>query len=419
TGCARPDAVAWPSLDAAPTRSRRGADMRRCGRSSGTRRRPTKRAWRVPRWRGARTYRHPKVSHPLIRQSQSLGKGRRKSPHDAPDWIAGTSIGAINASLIAGNEPEHRLDRLEEFWRRMRRKEFSGLSNWPGLADTTSYWSTLLGGIPGFFEPNPLAFLGAHYPLGRDKAGFYSTAPLEKTLTDLVDFALIPRCTPRLTVGAAHVRTSEMRYFDSRETAITARHVMASGALPPAFPAVRIDGELYWDGGILSNTPTEAIFEDNPRHNSLIFAVHMWNPMGPEPETIWEVLHRHKEIQYSSRVASHIARQRQVHRLRHVISELVKLIPEGPRKDPIVKDLAGYGCLTRMHVVRLLAPRLDNENHTKDVDFSPTGIRLRWEAGCADTIRALRRSPWEDPFDPLEGVVLHESVPGVATAIEG
>jgi Patatin-like phospholipase len=106
-----------------------------------------------------------------------------------PDWIIGTSIGAINASLIAGNEPENRLDRLEEFWRRMRRKEFWGLSNWPGLSDTTSYWSTLLGGIPGFFEPNPLAFLGAHYPLGQDKAGFYSTAPLEKTLTDLVDFA--------------------------------------------------------------------------------------------------------------------------------------------------------------------------------------------------------------------------------------
>src|SRR5499427_9129288 len=164
-----------------------------------------------------------------------------------PDWIIGTSIGAINASLIAGNEPDNRVERLEEFWRRMRHKEFWGLSNWPGLVDTTSYWSTVLGGIPGFFEPNPLAFLGTHYPLGRDNAGFYSTAPLEKTLTELVDFSLIERCTPRLTVGAAHVRTSQMRYFDSRETAITARHVMASGALPPAFPAVRIDGELYWD----------------------------------------------------------------------------------------------------------------------------------------------------------------------------
>jgi len=335
-----------------------------------------------------------------------------------PDWIIGTSIGAINASLIAGNEPDNRVERLEEFWRRMRRKEFWGLSNWPGLVDTTSYWSTVLGGIPGFFEPNPLAFLGAHYPLGRDNAGFYSTAPLEKTLTELVDFALVKRCMPRLTVGAAHVRSSQMRYFDSRGTAISVRHVMASGALPPAFPAVRIDGELYWDGGILSNTPTEAIFDDNPRRNSLIFAVHMWNPMGVEPETIWEVLHRQKDIQYSSRVANHIAKQRQVHKLRHVVSELVKFIPAEKRNHPVVKDLAEYGCRTQMHVVELLAPRLDNENHTKDIDFSPTGIRLRWEAGYADTIRALQRSPWDDACDPLEGVILHEPLPDVAAAIE-
>src|SRR5215472_9713686 len=264
-----------------------------------------------------------------------------------PDWIIGTSIGAINASLIAGNEPEHRVDRLEEFWRRMQRKEFWCLANWPGLADTASYWSTLLAGIPGFFKPNPLALLGAHYPLGRDSAGFYSTEPLAKTLTELVDFALIERCTPRLTVGAAHVRTSKMRYFDSRETAITVRHIMASGALPPAFPAVRIDGELYWDGGILSNTPTEAIFDDNPRRDSLIFAVHMWNPMGPEPESIWEVLHRQKDIQYSSRVASHIARQRQLHTQSDVGAPLRELTAEHERRHDEGHDRAQYGCVTR------------------------------------------------------------------------
>ena len=175
---------------------------------------------------------------------------------------------------------------------------------------------------------------------------------------------------------------------------------------------------LYWDGGILSNTPTEAIFDDNPRHSSLVFAVHMWNPMGPEPESIWEVLHRHKDIQYSSRVASHIARQRQVHKLRHVVSELVKLMPEDTRNRPVVKDLAEYGCLTRMHVVQLLAPRLDNENHTKDIDFSPSGIRLRWEAGYADTRRALQRAAWNDACDPLEGVILHAPEPDVAPAAE-
>ena len=183
---------------------------------------------------------------------------------------------------------------------------------------------------------------------------------------------------------------------------------MASGALPPAFPAVRIDDELYWDGGILSNTPTEVIFDDNPRRNSLIFAVHMWNPVGPEPQTIWDVLNRHKDIQYSSRVSSHILRQRQVHKLRHVISELLRLIPEDARKSSIVRDLSEYGCLTRMHVVRLLAPRLDNENHTKDVDFSQSGVQRRWDAGFEDTRRALERKAWEEEPDPLEGVILHE-----------
>ena len=140
--------------------------------------------------------------------------------------------------------------------------------------------------------------------------------------------------------------------------------------------------------------------------------------MGPEPETIWEVLHRQKDIQYSSRVASHITRQRQVHKLRHVVSELVKFIPEDERNDPVVKDLAEYGCLTQMHVVRLLAPRLDNENHTKDIDFSPGGIRQRWEAGYADTMRALQRAAWEDDCDPLEGVILHDPAPDSAPAAE-
>jgi NTE family protein len=325
-----------------------------------------------------------------------------------PDWIIGTSIGAINASLIAGNPPGDRLERLKEFWTRMAYRPPFAVPTWTGLPDTISYWKTILRGIPDFFEPNPGAFLGTHVPLGVDNAGFYSTVPLERTLLELVDFSLVNKCKPRLTVGAAHVRTSEMRYFDSRDGEIGVKHVMASGALPPAFPAVRIDGELYWDGGILSNTPTEAIFDDNPRKNSLIFAVHLWNPMGEEPSTIWEVLNRHKDIQYSSRVASHIARQRQMHHMRHVISELSKLLPEDVRNSPRARELAGYGCVTTMHVVRLLAPQLDNENHTKDVDFSPSSLRMRWEAGYKKTMHALEQAPWQHDFDPLEGVILHE-----------
>jgi NTE family protein len=329
-----------------------------------------------------------------------------------PDWIIGTSIGAINAGIIAGNAVEHRLDRLREFWRRMERNAFwNAFPAWTGIADSLSAWSTVTSGIPGFFETNPRAFLGAHVPLGADTAGYYSTAPLRQTLADLVDFSLINKNTPRLMVGAAHVRTSMMHYFDSRDAEIKVEHIMASGALPPAFPAVRIDGELYWDGGILSNTPTEAIFDDNPRRNSLIFAVHMWNPTGPEPGTIWEVLHRQKDIQYSSRIANHIVRQREAHRLRHVVNELVKHVPDEVRKSALVRELASYGCPTRMHVVRLLAPRLENESHIKDIDFSPSGIRERWQAGYADTCRALARAAWIGKFGPLDAVVLHEPDP--------
>ncbi len=335
-----------------------------------------------------------------------------------PDWIVGTSIGAINASLIAGNPREKRLERLQEFWTRMAYRPPFGVPAWTGLPDVLSYWKTILRGIPDFFEPNPGAFLGTHVPLGRDAAGFYSTAPLEQTLLELVDFELVNKCNPRLTVGAAHVRTSGMKYFDSRDGEIGVKHIMASGALPPAFPAVRIDGELYWDGGILSNTPTEVIFDDNPRRNSLIFAVHLWNPMGDEPNTIWEVLNRHKDIQYSSRVASHIARQRQMHKMRHIIRDLAKLLPDDVRRTQEAQLLSAFGCHTTMHVVRLLAPQLENENHTKDVDFSPSSIRMRWEAGYTNTMRALEQAPWEREFDPLEGVILHEPRPEMMEAAE-
>lgn len=326
-----------------------------------------------------------------------------------PDWLIGTSIGAINAALIVGNAPERRIDALQEFWQRVSHKSaWHAWEAWPRLAQYLSHGSTLATGLPGFFSPNPLAFAGPHVPLGADAAGYYSTDPLEKTLLDLVDFSIINRNKPRLTVGAAHVCTSQMRYFDSRDTEIGVRHIMASGALPPAFPAVRIDGELYWDGGILSNTPAEVVFDDYPRFDSLVFAVHMWNPVGSEPQTIWEVLHRQKDIQYSSRVASHIRRQADIHRLRHVVRELASFLPDSVRGKEEVRTLTKFGCPTQMHVVRLLQPMLDNEDHTKDVDFSPSGIRRRWKSGYDKTMRAVERAPWIGEFDPIEGVYLHE-----------
>jgi len=336
-----------------------------------------------------------------------------------PDWIVGTSIGAINASLIAGNAPQDRLPRLHEFWSRVQRAHQWDLRGvLPGFADKWSYWTTLTHGIPGFFMPNPLAHAGDSYPLGADHAGYYSTAPLEATLSELVDFKLINRGSPRLTVGAAHVRTSQMTYFDSRRCELDVKHIMASGALPPAFPAVRVNGELYWDGGILSNAPTEVVFDDNPRRDSLIFTVHLWNPVGAEPGTMAEVLNRHKDVQYSSRIASQITRHQQAHRLRHVINELVARLPDAERDRPEVRELMGYGCQTRMHVVQLLAPQLAYEGDTKDIDFSPDGIRQRWDAGYAHTKAVLEREPWVGQFDQLSGVILHEAEEFRALAAE-
>ncbi|MFB9263786.1 patatin-like phospholipase family protein [Bradyrhizobium erythrophlei] len=336
-----------------------------------------------------------------------------------PDWIVGTSIGAINASLIAGNAPQDRLARLVEFWGRVQRAPLWDMRGvLPGFGDKWSYWTTLARGIPGFFTPNPLAHVGDFYPLGADHAGYYSTAPLEATLSELVDFNLINKGTPRLTIGAAHVRTSQMTYFDSRRCRLDVKHIMASGALPPAFPAVRVDGELYWDGGILSNTPTEVVFDDNPRRDSLIFTVHLWNPVGAEPSTMAEVLNRHKDVQYSSRIASQITRHQQAHRLRHVINELAARLPDAERVRPEVRELMSYGCQTRMHVVQLLAPQLDYEDHTKDVDFSHASIKQRWDAGYAHTKAVLAREPWVGQFDPLSGVILHEAGEFTALAAE-
>ena len=352
----------------------------------------------------------------------SYQAGVYQALHEAgiePDWIIGTSIGAINASVIAGNEPENRLPRLKQFWKKMEQNPIWNFRDaFPGFNEKLSYWSTVTNGIPGFFRPNPLAHAGDFYPLGPEHAGYYSTAPLEQTLGELVDFDLVNRCKPRLTVGAAHVRTSMMRYFDSRDCELGAKHIMASGALPPAFPAVRIEDELYWDGGILSNTPTEAVFDDNPRRNSLIFAVHLWNPSGAEPHTMAEVLNRHKDVQYSSRIASHIVRQQQVHRLRHVINQLAARLPEAELRNEVVQELVGYGCSTQMHVVRLLAPQLDRETHTKDIDFSQSGIMRRWDAGYTHTKAVLERAPWVGEFDPLSGVVLHEQMEVMPVAAE-
>lgn len=320
-----------------------------------------------------------------------------------PDWVIGTSIGAINGAIIAGNPPEQRLDRLREFWHRMERNAF-GFSTMPrAIANAI----TVGQGIPAFFEPNLTSWWNPEARVGIEHASFYQTTPLRSTLEALVDFDYLNQKQMRLTVGAVNARSGAMRYFDSKQEPLRVEHVMASGALPPAFPAVRIDGQPYWDGGIYSNTPIEAVLDDEPRRSSVIFSVQVWNPDGSEPESVLDVLDKHKEIQYASR-ASNIEQQRKLHRLRHVIREMSKHLSAEEAASPEMRELASWGCGTDMHVVSLRAPRIGNEDHTKDIDFSAAGIRARWQAGYEDTQRFIQLRPWQQAVDPIEGIVIHE-----------
>jgi NTE family protein len=325
-----------------------------------------------------------------------------------PDWVVGTSIGAINAALIAGNRPADRLDRLKAFWQRVCTRSSLKASWLSMFGNAFANLGVLTQGVPGFFQPNFDALWGVHYRAGPGLAAYYGTDPLKGTLEELIDIERLNSQEMRATVGAVNVGTGEMRYFDSREMRLDIAHVMASGALPPAFPAIEIDGAHYWDGGVYSNTPIEVVFDDKPRRDGLIFAVDLWQPHGDLPETLWQVITRHKDIQYSSRGLSHVARQQQLHRLRHVVRELTARLPKEIAADPTVADLASYGCGTTMHLVRLLAPRLDHDDHTKDIDFSADGINARWRAGYDYVRRAVERQPWDCEVDALSGVLIHE-----------
>ncbi len=321
-----------------------------------------------------------------------------------PDWVIGTSIGAINGAIIAGNPPAQRLQRLMEFWHLTQHHS----RHLPGGSNAVINMLTIAQGIPGFFVPNPASWFGLHGNTGIEQASYYSTAPLRKTLEALVDFDYLGGRGTRLTVGAVNARSGEMRYFDSRDEMLAAEHVMASGALPPAFPAVRIDGEPYWDGGLYSNTPIEAVLDDRPRRDSVIFSVQVWNPLGPEASSLNQVMGKLKDIQYASR-SSHIERQRQIHRLRHVIRELTLKLPPELQDDPECRELAAWGCGTTMHIIKLNAPVLAGEDYTKDIDFTSKGIRSRWQAGLDETRRMIAASPWTAAVDPIEGVMIHES----------
>jgi NTE family protein len=325
-----------------------------------------------------------------------------------PDWVIGTSIGAISGAIIAGNDVAHRLERLREFWSRI---ESPPPPPWgmisPQVESLTTSLTALMTGVPGFYSPSMTAVWGLQAKVGIEQAALYSVDPLRKLLPNLLDFERVNAGRPRFTLGAVNVLAGQMRYFDSRDTKIGLDHVLASCALPPSFPAVRIDGEAYWDGGICSNTPIEAVFDDNPRRSSVVFAVQIWHTRGPEPESVVQVLNRQKDIMFASRAKSHIPRQAQLHRMRQVVRELVDMLPEDRRNTPHAKELAGYGCGTVMHILEINAPQFDGEGYSRDIDFSQASIQERWQAGYADARRVIARRPWDDPVDPKVGVAVY------------
>ena len=312
----------------------------------------------------------------------------------APDWITGVSIGAINSTLIAGNPPERRVERLREFWDRATsqapfippawldalRPMFNGLS----FAGTASF------GIPGFFRPRPVPpFLA---PEGTPGAlSFYSTEPLKATLEELADFDLINSKRVRLSLGAVNVRTGESVYFDNHRMEIVPEHVMASGALPPGFPPVAIGGEVYLDGGIASNSPLAYVMEQDFRMSALVFQVDVFSGAGAIPLSLPQVQERVKDIQYASKRRLNADRIQELERMRATLRRLLEKLPKSLKSDPDVEALARVATRGRFTLVHVINRRVSRSPEFKDGDFSRATVAELWQAGRDDVQRVMSR----------------------------
>jgi NTE family protein len=313
-----------------------------------------------------------------------------------PDWVAGISIGAINAAIIAGNPPESRVGRLHEFWSQIT----DGPTAWsPDLFGGTSALSrqaaaqsALMFGQPGFFAPRRmLEWLSPRRPVS-----YYDTSALKATLERLVDFGRINAATePRLSVGAVNVRTGRFAYFDSTKIAIRAEHIMASGALPPGFPAVEIDGEHYWDGGIVSNTPLAHVLDQLPRRSRLIFQVDVFQAHGRVPTTLEEVAEREKDIRYASRTRMNTDIHADRHEVRHAINDLIELLPPDLAATPQARRLYRLGCVTQMDIAQIIYRPMVPQGAQKDYEFSRATMLQRWTQGQADAQVTLAAAPWQ------------------------
>jgi NTE family protein len=329
-----------------------------------------------------------------------------------PDWIAGISIGAINGALIAGNAPETRVAKLRAFWQRVTGKPYGDWSErlLPAKGDAVRQWlnqmsaySAVADGAFGFFTPRfPAPWL--HPPGTTAATSFYDTNRLRQTLEDLVDFDRINTQRVRFSVGAVNVRSGNFVYFDTTTHTIGPEHVMASAALPPGFPAIEIEGEHYWDGGCVSNTPLQWIVDSYPHFDTLAFQIDLWNARGELPRTIAEVTTRQKEIQYSSRTRAGTNNVERIQQVRRALADLFEKLPEPLRDGPEAQLLRPFVNHKVYNIVHLIYRTKNYEGHSKDYDFSHASMEEHWSAGYHDAIRTLRHQ------EILERPTNHEGV---------
>jgi len=305
----------------------------------------------------------------------------------APDWVTGVSIGAVNAALIAGNPPAQRLARLEEFWELVSSRaplappaSFDPLR--PAL-NRLSAAAALTFGVPGLFTPRvPPPMFAADGSV--DALSVYDISPLAKTLEELVDFDLINRKDVRCSIGAVNVRTGNSVYFDNHERKIGPEHVLASAALPPGLPPVMVDGEPYWDGGLVSNTPLWYVLDDSPRMSALILQVDLFSARGEMPENLDQVLERAKDIQYSSKTRFNTTRVRELEDLRLALHRVLGRLPRRLQNDPDVKRLAQLCNVGHITITHLINRRYAHSASFKDYEFSRATMLELWASGRDD-----------------------------------
>jgi NTE family protein len=309
----------------------------------------------------------------------------------SPDWVVGISIGAINAALIAGNPPEHRVERLREFWSRVSAQApivlHDGMDFARPMMNRMAAASAMFFGIPGFFVPRmpPPQFA----PEGTLAAmSYYDTEPLRATLDELVDFDRINGGDIRLSLGAVNACSGESVYFDSETHTITASHVMASGALPPGFPPVEIDGEYYFDGGIMSNTPMQYVAKDF-RMDALIVTVDLFSGLGELPQNLNQVAERVKDIQFQSKTRFSVDEVRKLEGMRSTLASVLAKLPASLRNDPQVRKLKEISRRGRLTLVHLVNRHDTKSSDFKDYEFSRATVNDLWQGGHDDVQRVL------------------------------